>query len=658
MENIIDSLLYTEDPQLLLGQYQKLHAQYSLEKNTNQAILTAKEFLSRAEGRDDSTFQFFVLHSLGKLYLVPPGNHQEALRYLEQARIVGGTMPLSAQSNNYASLSGAYVALGNYNQALEYQLGFIAEKESVMDSATVATSLFSLGKIYSGRSDHLQALESYQKGLANIPVDSVGTILEQDLLIAIAGTYLALEKPDEALSFLQTSQMSVEAMQYQQGIAYVLGLRGKYHRQKGEWEAAERLLREAIDLFILEGLPREAASFKVELAENCNGMQKYPEALSLLDEVGNFAQDQGYMMLRGDLERTRAQSYEGIGRKDLAFDHLARYVLIRDSLLSDTELGKFSRTSYGFEARRKDAQIETLIQEQAFTKRTFLLVLALGGGLGLLTLLFMGFQRNRSLNQVNQVLALKNEEIKLKNGRLENSNEELRQFAHITSHDLREPLRSIASFATLLKRRYEGKLDEQADEYIQFITSGVRRMDALLADLLAYSVIGILDQKFVPISIEQIITEILETLLREKRAQGAKISIRNLPTLVADARQIRLLFEHLIDNAIKFRGDEKPVIHINCEKKGETYLFSVTDNGIGMEAAYQDKIFGLFLRLHNNNSKYTGTGIGLSICRKIVQQHKGKIWIESEKGTGTTVFFNLPESPLTQASKIKWRETV
>ncbi|MEO0639688.1 MAG: ATP-binding protein, partial [Bacteroidota bacterium] len=139
----------------------------------------------------------------------------------------------------------------------------------------------------------------------------------------------------------------------------------------------------------------------------------------------------------------------------------------------------------------------------------------------------------------------------------------------------------------------------------------------------------------------------------EKATAGAKISLHDLPSIQANRKQMIQLFHHLIDNSIKFRKDESPQISIRAEKRGSYYLFSVEDNGIGMEEAYQDKIFGLFLRLHTKKSKYKGTGIGLSICKKIVEQHKGKIWIDSKLGDGTTVYFTLPKDPNSISSEEK-----
>ncbi|MEL7341087.1 MAG: ATP-binding protein [Bacteroidota bacterium] len=222
----------------------------------------------------------------------------------------------------------------------------------------------------------------------------------------------------------------------------------------------------------------------------------------------------------------------------------------------------------------------------------------------------------------------------------------MRQFAHVTSHDLREPLRNISSFATLLSRKYAELLDKEGGEYLGFITTGVRKMDRLLNDLLTYSVVGVFDHEYSQVDIGRTIADIMRRLQQNKATQGARIALKDLPVIKANSQQMDQLFTQLIDNAIKFRDPaRKPEIVIRSEARDQGYVFSVSDNGIGMDKAYKDKIFALFLRLHNQQSAYEGSGIGLSIVKKIVEQHEGKIWIESEVGKGTTVFFFLPKDP-------------
>lgn len=223
---------------------------------------------------------------------------------------------------------------------------------------------------------------------------------------------------------------------------------------------------------------------------------------------------------------------------------------------------------------------------------------------------------------------------------VEQSNSELEQFAYIASHDLQEPLRMIGSYSQLLTRRYEGKLDAKADQYINYITEGVQRMQTLIKDLLHYSRTATSKEDMQPVDLNIVMTEVLTDLKVAIETSHADIKVSPLPSLKANHTQVRQLFQNLIGNAIKFRGDESPVIEVSVQEESEVWQFSIKDNGIGIDPEFSEKIFMLFQRL-NDREKYPGTGIGLAVCKKIVERHGGKIWIESEAGKGTTFFFTM-----------------
>jgi len=225
---------------------------------------------------------------------------------------------------------------------------------------------------------------------------------------------------------------------------------------------------------------------------------------------------------------------------------------------------------------------------------------------------------------------------------LERSNKELEQFAYVASHDLQEPLRMISSYVQLLKRRYADNLDSDANEFIDFAVDGAERMKILIKDLLAFSRIGTKGEEFKITSTQTILEEILSNL--EISIKGNNVVITNdpLPDLVVDRTQIMQLFQNLISNAIKYRGDESPKIHIEVQDKYTEWLFCFRDNGIGIEQKYADQIFVIFQRLHGKG-EYSGTGIGLSIAKRIVERHGGQIWVESEPGKGSAFKFTIPK---------------
>jgi len=225
---------------------------------------------------------------------------------------------------------------------------------------------------------------------------------------------------------------------------------------------------------------------------------------------------------------------------------------------------------------------------------------------------------------------------------LKRSNDELKQFAYVTSHDLQEPLRTIASFTQLLKRRYNHKLDEDADEFINYIVDGANRMQIMIKALLDYSRINTRNNEFKLSDFEEILNQTLNSLKIAIDESNAVITIDPLPTVIVDDKQMIQLFQNLISNAIKFRKNQGEMkINISCKKVSTNYIFSVADNGIGIEPQFRDRIFEVFQRLHTRD-EYSGTGIGLAVCKKIVERHGGQIWVESEFKNGSTFYFTIP----------------
>jgi signal transduction histidine kinase len=233
---------------------------------------------------------------------------------------------------------------------------------------------------------------------------------------------------------------------------------------------------------------------------------------------------------------------------------------------------------------------------------------------------------------------------------LRRSNEDLRQFNYIASHDLQEPLRTINSFGQLLQLRYHGRLERDADEFIGYITSSAQRMSALLRDLLNYAEISKTER---PPRAQANMTRAVEAAMSNLRSSieesGATFTVGDLPRVPGDELQLVEVFQNLIANAIKYRGDEPPRIRVFAEARSGEWIFSVCDNGIGIQPQYHERIFGLFKRLHGR--ELPGTGLGLAICKQIVEQHQGRIWVEAGDGPGTTFCFALPGGAYSAASR-------
>lgn len=256
--------------------------------------------------------------------------------------------------------------------------------------------------------------------------------------------------------------------------------------------------------------------------------------------------------------------------------------------------------------------------------------------------------RTAELSQSNELLKKeiaerKQTEDKLRKmtAELERSNRELKEYAYVASHDLQEPLRMVSSYLQLLEQRYRDRLDKDAQEFITYAVDGSIRMKKLVESLLEYSRVDT-HSRFEKTDCNTLIKSVLDNLKVAIEKNGAEITYNNLPEVMGDSTQLTQLFQNLISNAIKFRSDISPRIHIGVESRGGEWLFSIQDNGIGIDPKNFERIFLLFQRLHTPN-EYPGVGVGLAVCKKIVERHGGKIWVESQPGKGSTFFFTIPE---------------
>jgi light-regulated signal transduction histidine kinase (bacteriophytochrome) len=254
-------------------------------------------------------------------------------------------------------------------------------------------------------------------------------------------------------------------------------------------------------------------------------------------------------------------------------------------------------------------------------------------------------QAEEALRKAHDELELRVQE---RTAELARSNAELQQFAYVASHDLQEPLRMVSNFTQLLAERYGAKLDDDAREFIAFAVEGATRMQTLVQDLLLLSRVGTRGRNLEVVRLAEPVDRAVANLEFAIEENGALVSYDDLPEVMADSLQMMQLFQNLIGNGIKFKGAEPPRVHISAVRDDKEWTVSVRDNGIGFEPQYADRIFAVFQRLHSRD-EYRGNGIGLAICRKIVERHQGRIWAESKPGSGTTFYFTLPATGVPEA---------
>jgi signal transduction histidine kinase len=262
-------------------------------------------------------------------------------------------------------------------------------------------------------------------------------------------------------------------------------------------------------------------------------------------------------------------------------------------------------------------------------------------GIGLWFVVVHVRREETKLRRSNSALARARRVLEKTVADLERSNRELEQFAYVASHDLQEPLRMVGSFTQLIDQRYRDRLDDNGREFITYAVEGAHRMQELIQSLLVYSRVGSRGPQFTQTDCQKVMDAILSDQYTALEESGATITVAALPRVPADATQLGHLFHHLIVNAIKFHSDRPLAIHVLAEERDREWHFAVQDNGIGIDPQYAERIFTLFQRLHTRD-RYPGTGIGLAICKKIVQQHGGRIWVDSQPDRGATFHFTLP----------------
>jgi signal transduction histidine kinase len=330
-----------------------------------------------------------------------------------------------------------------------------------------------------------------------------------------------------------------------------------------------------------------------------------------------------------------AELYKQLKDFSKAFSCLERASAYSDSLFNEANTRHITEAQFKYNTAQGEKQIQALQLRQS----RFWFVLALAIFL-LVTAWLIYFLRAKAMN--NKILLQKNSEIQLQNRRLQESNEILHQFAYASAHDLKEPLRSIGSFTSIIAKRYTPLLPPEAGEYMSFITGGVKRMENLLSGLLEYSTI-ISEEHTVTkaFNLTRVLDDVVKNLHSKILERDAVVEFNNCDmSLFVSRLHLLQLFQNLVGNALKFSSDT-PKVSINCVYKKDVVLLSVKDNGIGIKQEHGDKIFKLFQRL-SRAPQYEGTGIGLTICKNIVEKHNGKIWFESQEGQGTTFFIELP----------------
>jgi signal transduction histidine kinase len=582
---------------------------------------------------------------------------------------------IEKKSEAISRVAMIYQNLGDYDLAYDYQLNALQIQESMNDSLGIGKSLYQIGTIFYYQENITQALEQYRKALKVFEAIKHEKSIYASLA-ALGSTYEKLGMLDKALDYNLKSLGLSEELNYKAGKAYALTNVAAVYLVQEEFEQANNYLtrsltlkKELDDKWGQIGTYRTIAEMYIKSGFPEKAMEPLDEGFAISKEIGSRTR-------MVELLDFYAEAYQKMGQYDKSSAYLRSYIDLRDSLINETTLREMGTQKKRYDVQKRENKIqklkmanELLEKENEIDSLYSYIWTATAFFLAIVLILIINryrvqkrsndllseknheiFQKNSELqhvngliNETNQLLEDKNDQIKYQNKRLEESNEDLRNFATVASHDLKEPLRMINSYTKILNKKYKNLFDESANEFMGYIIDGVSRMEGLLNGLLDYSRVSISEDNTKWLNTQDIVDLALGNLRFSIQDKNASVTInaKKLPEIKGNHVQLIQLFQNLIGNAIKFQGKEKPEIILDCGKKGEFFLFTVKDNGIGINEADKIRIFEMFSRLHSKD-KYDGTGIGLATCKKIVERHGGEIWVESEPGQGSTFFFTLP----------------
>lgn len=554
-------------------------------------------------------------------------------------------------AKTYGLMSNIKLSLGENDDAYELQYEALKISESIKDTTGLFFSSYQIGTIYFYQSNYKLALKHYKKALQYAEMEGDERHIYSGLG-AIGSTYHRTGNIEQSVIYNLKSLKLAEDLDYEVGIAYAALNVGSDYFALEKYDTSLLFLFQGLEIQRKQQDKSGQSSSLRMIGEAYRMMENWDKSILYANEALTIAEniEAAHRIMEG--YETLARVYEGKGDFQKANDYLRKYHVLKDTIVNEETVQKIEAVQTSYEVLQKE---RALLKKTNQLNKTYTYIL-IGGIVILLLIFYMTYSRFRSekknnelleeknnqIHEQNKQLRDKNKKIQKQNIKLEQSNEELRRFAFIASHDLKEPLRTIGSYSSLLKRRYKDKIDQDANEFLDFITGGVSRMYKLLNEVLDYSKIEEDELSTEIVDVNETVEYVIINLGNQIEKKNAIVEAGELPKVKATHTHITQLFQNLITNGLKYNNTENPKISINCATDSNSHVFSVSDNGIGIDMIYKDKIFDMFQRLHGKE-EYEGTGVGLAICKKIVSQYGGDIWMNSEKGEGTTFYFSLPK---------------
>lgn len=634
--------------------YYEMGLEHFQQESFFDALEQFQNALVKAESLEDTDFILDCTYQVGASHH-RLNNYQLALDYFFQYLNNGGDdLDAGDKGNALNAIAAIFKSLGEFNKAYDYQTQALELQESIKDSVGIIKALYDIGTIFYYQNDLKRALKYYEK-VMNMAIKIGHDKMIYNAYGALGSTHNYLQHIDTAMYYSLKSLEKAIALDYKTGIAYAYQNLGATHLESKNYREALDYFEQSYQISVKSGDRWLQTGALIALADTYNQFKKYGHALEKLDQALEIAKELDAKSKILDIYNYYAETFEKLEQPEKAIEYLQFFIAMKDSVINETTIREMGERKNQYEIQKRENEISLLKTESELLKKdkeiqSLTNYLAAGSVLFLLMMVGLFAYRykeqrhsNTLLRQKNDKIQTQNEQIQIQNKQLETSNLELENFAYVASHDLKEPLRMVKSYTDLLKRRYNNLFDEDANEFMFFIADGVKRMESLVNDLLMYSRVGRKELELEAVSTQAVVASIANTLQPNVQEKSAKLEIHydRLPQVQGNKTQISQLFLNLMSNALKFQANGNPTVTIDCKKNGKYYIFKVQDNGIGISPENHEKIFEMFRRLHTR-TEFDGTGIGLATCKKIVDNHGGKIWVESEEGSGSSFFFTLP----------------
>jgi signal transduction histidine kinase len=635
----------------------------------------AHQALSLAQKHNDSELIYDAYHRLARIEELNSEN-QKAHRYFKQELTVVDLVSDDTKRDIYGEVSTSCMNVGEYKTAFElitkcHELGTRNNNTKILQQ-----SCLSFGSFYTAINDFEKATQYLVKSVEySLKMGNANQIC--DSYLRLSDVYLKSKNFDLAIKSVEKAMFWVEKVDnYTYPHYYIYQGYGQTLSGCGKYQAAIAILEKALAMSEKEDDKSTTASIYIDLADIYNQINDYPKAekcysegLNLNTALSNLelmSYQNGYGVLLtkqgkydkaitylkksealADLYNSKvilqknyaslSLAYEKKGDKSQSLICLKKSVALQDSIFSEDNTKRIAEAQFKYDLKKSEEQV-TAMKERQLTYGA--------GGIFLFSVILIAFLvfYSKSKDEKNKLLTSKNEEIKVKNRQLEESNEILRQFAFASAHDLKEPLRSINSFVNIIQKRYLKDAPTEAHEYMGYVTTGVKRMENLLNALLEYASVltdDTLEKKENDLSkLLNLVLEKHQNLINEKKAIVRGPSV--FPTIFMGEGHLKLLLDNLVSNALKFSKMDAQ-IEVNYSITDTEFIVSVKDKGIGLDKSYGDKIFKLFQRLDRVTHKES-VGVGLTICKNIVDKYAGRIWFDSVVNEGTTFFIAFPKS--------------